>query len=394
MLYIVIVIMMDARSAAFIQELIRKYYADNSASVVPSRVSEREFGFGDFENKIAYRHKSFASLDALQRYLRSNAPAYVSYSSAYYKLPDARPMENKKLIGAELVFDLDASDLHLSCQKEHGTGWVCSNCFASVKKETIRLVEDFLVPDFGFSKSEMSLNFSGNRGYHVHVYSDKILELGPEQRREISAYISASELDPQSIFPTLGIRAVPLRGPTPTDKGWGGKFARAFLSLINDGAPALMSIGIEKSIAHAIIRKRAEVSLGISTGNWDKVSIPKKAEFWSNVVKSISISQSDSIDRNVTNDPYHLIRLEGTIHGGSGLVARKVQFSEMEKFDPMRDALAFGKEPTRIKTTSFSPKFSMGGEDFGPFDAQQNTAVEMPACAAAYLILKGRAELA
>ncbi|MGC8478669.1 MAG: DNA primase small subunit domain-containing protein [Candidatus Micrarchaeia archaeon] len=384
---------MNEKSRILMQSLIKNYYANSNSNVAPSRVSEREFGFGDFESKIAYRHKSFGSLEALQSFLKEKAPAYVSYSSAYYRFPDARPMENKKPKGAELVFDLDASDLHLSCQKEHGTSWVCDNCLSSVKNETIRLVEDFLIPDFGFSKDEMGLNFSGNRGYHVHVYSEKVLELGSEQRHEISAYISASGLTPNSIFPTLGIRAVPLRGPTPADKGWGGKFARAFLSLLNEGAPALTAIGIEKGIAQAIVRKRAEVSLGISTGNWDKVNIPKKAEFWSNVVKSIGISQSDSIDRNVTNDPYHLIRLENTIHGGSGLVAKKLRFQDMERFNPMEDALAFGNEPIKIKITAPIPKFSMGGSEFGPFDAQPQE-VEIPAYAAAYLVLKGKAEVA
>jgi len=381
---------MDAKSASAMQALIKGYYEKSYSSIAPTHVSEREFGFGDFENKISYRHTAFKDLDALHTYLRNTAPAYVSYSSAFYKFPDARPMENKKLLGAELVFDLDASDLHLSCQKEHGTNWVCENCFSSVKSEAIRLVEDFLVPDFGFSKDELGINFSGNRGYHVHVYSQDVQSLGPEERREISAYISATDIEPTTIFPTLGIKGVPLRGPKPTDKGWGGKFARAFINSINGGVSSLMEFGVEKSIANVLLRKRAEVILGITTGNWDKVNIPKKAEFWTGVIKHVGISQSDSIDRNVTNDPYHLIRLEGTIHGGSGLVAKKLSFAEMERFDPMRDAVAFDKESISVKVLA-SPKFYMGGEEFGPYHDQ---TVELPAYAAAYLVLKERASVA
>ncbi|MEM3227674.1 MAG: DNA primase small subunit domain-containing protein [Candidatus Micrarchaeaceae archaeon] len=378
---------MDAVSARTMQELLKKYYSSHYSLVNPSHVSEREFGFGDFESKILFRHKAFADIQELHSYLRENAPPYASYSSAYYRFPAARPMENKRSIGAEMVFDLDASDLHLSCQKEHGVSWVCENCLSSVKRETMRLIEDFLVPDFGFSKDELSINFSGNRGYHVHVYSAAVLELSPEQRREISSYISAAELDPLSIFPTLGLRGVPLRGPKPTDKGWGGKVARAFISSLNGGLPSLMELGIEKSVASALLRKRAEVILGITTGNWDILNIQKKAEFWSAVVKRIGISQSDSIDRNVTNDPSHLIRLENTIHGGSGLVAKKLSFMEFEKFRPMEDSIAFGEEPIVVNVSS-APKFFMKGLEFGPYS---NQTIELPAYAAAYLVLKEKA---
>ena len=372
----------DANSSKALQSLIKGYYS-KAKDIAPRAVEKREFGFGDFENKISFRHKAFKDAASLQEYLAASAPAYVSYSSAHYSYPDARPMENKKIIGAELVFDLDASDLHLSCQKEHGTGWVCDNCLSSVKKETIRLIEDFLIPDFGFSKSELEVNFSGNRGYHVHVYGDNVFKLDANGRKEISGYISGNEMDPRSIFPTLGIRGVQLRGPRPTDKGWGGKFAKAFIGRLNTGIGALAELGIERSIASKMERKRAEIILGITMGNWDKVDIPKKAEFWSSVISSMVIKQSDSIDRNVTNDPYHLIRLQNSIHGSTGLIAKKFALAEIDRFDPMKDAIAFGKEPIRVNASA--PRFHMGGEEFGPFD---NSTVELPAYAAAYLIMK------
>jgi DNA primase small subunit len=376
--------MLDANSSNILRSLIREYYS-NARDIAPKSVEKREFGFGDFENKIAFRHASFKDPPSLQKYLVSNAPAYVSYSSAHYELPEARPMENKKMIGAELVFDLDASDLHLACQKEHGTDWVCENCLDSVKRETIRLIEDFLIPDFGFSKGELEVNFSGNRGYHVHVYNDGVFHAGSVERKEISSYISATDLEPRSIFPTLGIRGLQLKGPKPTDMGWGGKFARAFISRLNTGIGSLTELGIDRPLASKLVRRRTEIILGISTGNWDKVEIPKKAEFWSKVISGVVIKQSDSIDRNVTNDPNHLIRLQNSIHGSTGLIAKKFSLSEIDRFDPMNDAIAFGNEPMKVNVTA--PKFHMGGEEFGPFD---NSTAELPTYAAAYLLLKGK----
>ena len=103
------------------------------------------------------------------------------------------------------------------------------------------------------------------------------------------------------------------------------------------------------------------------------------------MISGVVIKQSDSIDRNVTNDPNHLIRLQNSIHGSTGLVSKRFALSELSKFDPMNDAIAFGNEPMRVNTTA--PKFYMGGEEFGPFD---NSTVELPTYAAAYLILKGK----
>jgi DNA primase small subunit len=119
---------------------------------LPQSIERREFGFGDFERKIAYRHMAFRDWKALKTYLTNDAPPFVSVSSAHYQHPDGRPMENKGRIGAELVFDLDANDLNLPCAKVHGSSWVCDKCLDAVKAETHKLIEDFLMSDFGFSE--------------------------------------------------------------------------------------------------------------------------------------------------------------------------------------------------------------------------------------------------
>jgi len=72
---------MDAKSASAMQALIKGYYEKSYSSIAPTHVSEREFGFGDFENKISYRHTAFKDLDALHTYLRNTAPAYVLFIS-------------------------------------------------------------------------------------------------------------------------------------------------------------------------------------------------------------------------------------------------------------------------------------------------------------------------
>ena len=150
-------------------------------------------------------------------------------------------------------------------------------------------------------------------------------------------------------------------------------------------------MGIEKKDAQMLTRKSAEIALGISTGNWDRINIPKKGEFWANLLNNMAIKQSDAIDRNVTIDTNHLIRLPGTIHGDTGLVAKKVRsVRALDDFEPMNDSIAFGDNPMKVKTLKV-PKFTMAGNAFGPFE---NAEIELPAYAASYLVLKRFAVLA
>ncbi|MDE1767826.1 MAG: DNA primase catalytic subunit PriS [Candidatus Micrarchaeota archaeon] len=372
----------------FVNKQISDYYS-TAKYIAPDRMSEREFGVGNFETKIARRHISFKSENELRNYLSGNSVPYVSCSAAYYKYPDGRPMENKGWLGSELVFDLDSTDMDLVCQRAHGRSWVCKNCLNSVKGETIKLIYDFLIPDFGFSESDIQVNFSGSRGYHVHIKKESVLQLDAASRREISNYISGIGMDFQEFFPTAGQRGMMLSGPRPSDKGWKGKIARNFLSNLNAGIDSLSSMGIDRTMATKLYRKKSLIEMGIRNGNWDMVYIKNKADFWKGIIDRQAVSQSDKIDKNVTNDPSHLIRLPNTIHGGTGLLAKRLgDAKDLYRFDPMKDAIAFKKGQVRISAnTNF--EIVMAGQRYGPYGGEIN----VPMYVAMYLFLKGNARL-
>lgn len=387
--------MLGQKEEELAKSLFSGYYS-NAGSIAPPSIERREFGFGDFEKKIAFRHYSFKDTGEFKKYIVDNSPPFINYSPAEYKDPSGRPMENKGWLGGELIFDLDATDLRLSCQEKHGRSWICDNCLSGVKAETIKLVEDFLVPDFGFSEKEIRINFSGNRGYHVHVMNDSVFHLNSKARKQISDYITGTGLNPDKLF---GLRQVKreggrgwdvLHGPKPTDGGWGGKIAGNLIRALNAGVAEIEEMGIKQEYARKLFKNRATVVLGISTGNWDTVKIPKKEEFWKETIRAMAIKQSDSIDRNVTNDTGHLIRLPDSIHGDTGLVGSTLpSLGALQKFEPMKDSVVFGGEPLRIKIEK-AQKFSMNGEEYGPYE---KTSVELPLCAAVYLILKRAAHL-
>jgi DNA primase small subunit len=368
----------------FVKALIREYYS-KCGDLAPKAIEKREFGFGDFERKIVYRHFSFRDWKSLKSYLTNNLPPFVSISSAHYQSPESRPMESKGWTGSELVFDLDANDLNLPCKAEHGGSWVCDRCLDAVKREAVKLIEDFLVPDFGFADSELLINFSGNRGYHIHVDNSAVFQLDSNARKSISNYIKGTNINIETLLPALGMRGAKLEGPRPTDYGWGGKIARGVINALNSGPADLAALGIDKKTASMLAKNRAEIILGITTGNWGKVSIPSKVQFWNGILNSIVVRQGDSIDRNVSTDINHLIRLPDTLHGDTGLAAKRiVSLSALQNFDPMIDAIAFKKGSARIGISS-SPKLRIGNTNIGPC---KETTAELETAAAAYLVLK------
>ncbi len=377
-----------------VSKLISEYYS-NAEGFYPERISQREFGVGDYETKIRFRHLSFLSNNEFKEYLIKKTPPFVSCSTAFYKYPTYRPMENKQWLGSELVFDLDATDMKLSCQLVHGTSFVCTECLSAVKKEVIKLVEEFLIPDFGFSLNELEINFSGNRGYHIHIKKESTLSLDGNARKEISNYISGAGMAFEDFFTMeefkreSGRTGKKLIGPKISDKGWKGKIARNFIKELGKGPESLELIGIDKKIARNLYKKRSLIEMGINNGNWDIVYIKNKEEFWKKVILNQAISQSDKIDKNVTNDPSHMVRLPNTIHGETGLISKKIKFSELSNFDPMSDTIAFKKGNLKV-LAELPTTLTMNGEIYGPY---KNQIVELPTGVSVYLFLKGNAKI-
>jgi DNA primase small subunit len=376
---------LDAASEAKSKSLFRSYY--KVANVEIDNLEKREFGFGNFEKKIMFRHMAFGGGDELHRYLTGSVPAFVSCSPSLYNFPSARPMERKGWIGSELVFDLDSTDLGLPCQEKHGRGWVCSICQDAVKSECIKLIEDFLVPDFGFSKNQIGINFSGNRGYHVHVDSEEIFNLGSDARKEITDYISGEGVSAKMIFPMIENKNAKLYGPKPSDFGWPGKIARSMVSALNSGDESLISLGMSRSEARLMYENRANIIMGITNGNWDRVKINGRERFWSGVTDRMKVRQSDSIDGNVTSSVYHLLRMPNTLHGDTGLLSRKISsVGRLADFDPMLHSVVFKKGEHDIEITRETQPLSIGKIDMERENSGKR--LTLPAYAALYLVLK------
>ncbi len=95
-----------------------------------------------------------------------------------------------------------------------------------------------------------------------------------------------------------------------------------------------------------------------------------------------------SVDEPVTADIKRLIRVPpGSLHGGSGMLVKKLALCELEKFNPLNDAVVFGERPVKI-TVSKPFSVQLKGKDLRIEEGIQ----EVPEYAAVYLICRGVAE--
>ncbi len=151
----------------------------------------------------------------------SEAPLYVSYSTAYYELPAARPMEKKGFQGSDLAFDIDVQ--HTSEPHSHNQ-IICPHCLERAREDALRLFEEFLCSDFGFSKKEVSTNYSGSKGFHLHVFGDAVRQLSQSARVQLVDYVAAHGLNANRFVTGVGEKSKgPVRGPGREARGWGKK---------------------------------------------------------------------------------------------------------------------------------------------------------------------------
>jgi len=344
----------------WLKKLFESYYAKTKSMNFPEAVNQREFGFGSFGKKIAVRHRAFPNEKALMDYIKKEAPAHVNHSTARYEFPGSEDMLDKNRLGTDLIFDIDVGDLNL--KHDHEDGWVCEHCFAALKYEAWKLVE-FLTDDFGFSERELSVNFSGSRGYHIRIKNSSVLTLDDKARKEICSYLSL-DMDLQEL---IYEREGRIFGPRPDQYGLKGRIARTVMD------------NVQKSE----MQNKEKVIDQIKSGNWG--AFPKGYGLKRIMDYAKEAAVKIPVDSKVTTDLTHMIRMADTIHGGSSLVAKTAD--NLDTFDPMEECFVFGDKDVEVDFVKATPKLTAKGQTFGPFKEGKTL---LPEFLAAYLGAKER----
>lgn len=406
---------LDVRTLDWARRFFARYYASTPVDP-PPRFARREFAAFPFSREtLMRRHASFRSADELQNFLRREAPRHVYYSCAYYRFPENPTMAAKEWLGADLIFDLDADHL----RGAEGASYAAQ--LELVKDRVRDLYDDFLRGDFGIADDELSLVFSGGRGYHVHVHDPAFWPLNSPERRELVEYIQGTGFDAQEAVVTerggppsdpgdgddggrrRTARARSFRRLTaPTSPGWRGRTARSLFSLLERwdsvGAAAaaaeMVKLGVAPAEARALARKLVDQGRGRQIRESLSLDVFRREipeGFLEKVLRHAAIVVQGETDAPVSTDVHRLIRLPGSLHGGTGFRVVPVSRAGLDRFDPWHSALvpAPRGEVERVQLVE-SVDYVFDGTSVA---GGAGDSVELPTPAAAFLLLRGEAQL-
>ena len=379
----------------FLQEKFREYY--KSAEItLPPRFTTREWGFLNWGGGVMNRHVKFSSMEEVNNYLKKIAPAHSYHSVAYYKEPGSKTMVEKKWQGADLIFDLDAD--HLPEMEEVKKGKITfSKLMEYIREQTFRLVHDILLGDFGLDEKDLLITFSGGRGYHVHVRTPSVLSLPSGARRELSDYMTGKGLNLENILIDAGYtKEFAIRGkgierknlgvkklPGTEARGWSGIISRKINQIFDE-----LRLHKGKELKGKLKEIRLENS-NININNKNEDIFNSLSKRYQKILVRMAVKEAAIFpDEPVTGDVHRLIRLPGSLHGGSGLRVTTITSKELEKFDPMLSAVAFGEKAVKIRSIVEHP-VSMGNIA----KLMPNTVVEVPEKAAIYFMARKWANL-
>ncbi|MHA1791525.1 MAG: DNA primase small subunit domain-containing protein [Promethearchaeota archaeon] len=408
---------------AITKKAFTNYYKRISGEMIaPPELSAREIAMVLWEYKGMTRHLGFPNNAALKQYIEQKGPKHLYYSAAVYISPSAPKMNQKGHQGCDLIFDIDCDHIDTPCKMEHdrwfcttcndksgmglhpdkcpkcgGTSfrvenWLCDTCLEKSKTETIKLVNDFLLDDFGIKPEHLKIYFSGNRGYHVHVENEAYRQLGSDERREIADYITATGISLDYLgFTTI---AKGIRGFTLRDTGWREKIAKGILNFIDALQKNQEKIYKEKTsiVVEKLLLKNVDIlRKRIQSGNrnWTLESIGPG--YWNRIIKRVIDDVKCEIDVPVTIDTHRLIRAPNSLHGGTGFRVMEISRDHINDFDPFKDPVVFDDHEIKVKIISDTPKFRIKDQKYGPF--QEGEFLQLPFNAAVFLECKNKGEI-
>ncbi len=377
-----------SRELSFMKACFRNHYSRPQVEP-PFRFTRREWGFFPFGGKMMFRHMAFLKKEDIFRFFRESVPMHAYYSVAYYGDPSLQPMGEKfrTWMGADLVFDLDADHL------PDADSMTYPEQLAKVKDEVDGLLRDFILDDLGFPEEHTHLHFSGGRGYHIHVRDPAVLELDSRDRRQIVDYITGRNIDFDVLFPKKTVEVNPRFGSSKMvrnfrDRNYGGWVSKIYAgkdALIRD----LMDLEDRRKRVKRLLRVSSDKGLGIGERKCesiiddlfykgkknsairmldeDKFTITSKNTMDNDFLRLCtaysSINLKGETDEPVTTDIKRLIRCPGSLHGKTGLKVMEVDRDRLDRFDPLRDAVALPSDPVKVRLPD-EFEMDMGGRSW------------------------------
>ncbi|MFB6142462.1 MAG: DNA primase small subunit PriS [Halorientalis sp.] len=388
---------MEERTRAYLRGRFGDYYRRMTLTPPPD-AEAREWGYipwTESPGTTMVRHKSLLDLGDLESFLARERPRHVYFSAGRYDDPSASSMAEKGWRSSDLIFDLDADHLPSVDPGEDSYAEMLATC----KDALLRLL-DFLEDDFAFE--DLTVVFSGGRGYHVHVRDEGIQTLERDARREIVDYVRGIGLEFDALVESEAVageagRTSPARKRTLSPAGG---WSRRALDHIVDFTDELLAMDEDEALERLrafddVGEAKATAALTAARNNREQIeqgNIDVHSAFVqvaTALVEDVVEADNAPIDEPVTTDTNRLIRMPGTLHGGSGLAVRRIDRDAIDAFDPLVDAV-----PDTFRGHDIAVEVTDGGVvelDGDSFTLSAGNHI-LPEHLGVFLMARGRAE--
>lgn len=341
----------------YLRERFGAYYGQADIAL-PAPSHAREIGAIRFGEGMR-RHESTRRLGPIADALRRDPPRHAYYSAARYERPPAQPMPQKGRQGTDLVFDIDADhvpgvDGDDPLRRQLGIA----------KHETRKLLA-ILCEDLGVDvasattgpDADVAIVFSGGRGFHVHVRTERWRGLDDDAREELVDHITGAVgfdalVDTTTVTGTSGTQGATVR-ELAIDGGWGRRVHDRLCEIVDtvqamtaddgvlDASDAVEYLqgfdGIGERRAETLCTVLTEHTAALHEGVIDvHPAVPPLVRA---LVDEVTTDAAPTVDRPVTTDLHRLVRLPGSLHGGTGLRVTPLTYTALRDFDPFVDAV-------------------------------------------------------
>jgi len=419
----------------YLKRLFQAYYKENQ-SVIPilNLFEQREFGFIPWEKQIMNRHIGFTSPINLKKYFINNTPKHAYSSGSLFIRPENQDMQEKGYQGCDLIFDIDVDHFYTPCKEHHdiwyckecgekGKGmvkkcpkcgklklkklnWICEDCLNVAKNEIIKLIYNFLIPDFNINIEKMKIAFSGHRGYHLKVEDENIRTLSSDDRREVIDYITGENIS----FEILGLqeKGGNIFGFSRETIGWPQKIINRIEKLLSKSNLEIETILSDKrkfNLSQSLIENFInfkdnfhKIITNNHNNNWTLVGFSLNA--WNKFLKTIIAEIGIEVDVPVSIDIHRLIRYPGSLHGKTGFKVQELYPDDLDDFNPLNetieklDPIVFKSEKAVTQKIEIIepevPITKIKGKTYGPYTKGEK--IEVPHYIAVFLLCKGVAK--
>jgi DNA primase small subunit len=364
-----------------ILSLFREYYA--TADLAVENIPRREIAFQTWDSRMV-RHQSHDSIESLRESAQKRAPKALYASLSYYLDPSHKSpkevdrksvncqdcghsyksdtpkspcpkcgIENEKANtntkdrrAMDLAFDIDYGDIPGASERTP------TKNLGAAARSTLNLAK-ILVSDLGFDYSDLDITFSGKKGFHIRLSNSHPLFSDSNQtdesvRKALVNYVGGYDFDKMDF---LLIKAHAQAANTwhlkAYESGWGYRFNQSIeyllkaasakseeftkvLQLYSPWHTDKKKYGTKKSLPSQKViegfRKACNENRDsiLKGGNIRDMKDSEAKRLLSFALARTRLRHASFVDRVVTADKARVLRVPGSIHGGSGMVCCKV----------------------------------------------------------------------